>query len=81
MTVENISDARSGFQIAGPRARDLLARVTRSDVSGAAFRFMDVKRMTVGMADCIVQGVSYTSDLGYEILTDQMSVRNSVLKA
>ncbi len=74
--VENISDARSGFQIAGPRARDLLARVTRADVSGDAFKFMDVRRMTVGMADCIVQRVSYTADLGYEIYTDHMSVRH-----
>jgi len=76
VVVENISDQRSGFQIAGPRARDLLARVTRSDVSGAAFRFMDVRPMTVGMADCIVQRVSYTADLGYEIYCDQMSVRH-----
>jgi len=75
VTVDNISDARSGFQIAGPRARDLLARVTRSDVSAASFKFMDVRRMTVGMANCIVQRVSYTADLGYEIFTDHMSVR------
>ncbi len=74
--VENISDARSGFQIAGPNARTLLARVTRSDVGPEAFKFMDVKRMTVGMADCIVQRVSYTADLGYEIYTDYMSVRH-----
>jgi dimethylglycine dehydrogenase len=76
VTVENISDTRSGFTIAGPRARDLLARVTRSDVSAEAFRFMDVKRLTVGMANCIVQRVSYTADLGYEIFCDQMSVRH-----
>ena len=74
--VENISDARSGFQIAGPNARELLARVTRSDVSAQAFRFMDVRAMTVGMANCIVQRVSYTADLGYEIYTDHMSVRH-----
>ncbi len=76
VTVENVSDSRSGFQIAGPKARDLLARVTRSDVSPEAFKFMDVKRMTVGMANCIVQRVSYTADLGYEIFTDHMSVRH-----
>jgi dimethylglycine dehydrogenase len=74
--VENISDARSGFQIAGPKARELLARVTRSDVGPEAFKFMDVRRMTVGMANCIVQRVSYTADLGYEIFTDHMSVRH-----
>ncbi|MGL6210258.1 MAG: GcvT family protein, partial [Paracoccaceae bacterium] len=76
VTVENISDARSGFQIAGPHARDLLARVTRSDVSAEAFKFMDVRHMTIGMAHCIVQRVSYTADLGYEIYTDHMSVRH-----
>ena len=74
--VENISDARSGFQIAGPKARALLGRVTRSEVSAEAFKFMAVRRMTVGMADCIVQRVSYTADLGYEIYCDQMSVRH-----
>jgi dimethylglycine dehydrogenase len=76
VTVENISDARSGFQIAGPKARELLARVTRSDVSAEAFKFMDVRRMTIGMANCIVQRVSYTADLGYEIYCDHMSVRH-----
>ncbi|WP_126976561.1 GcvT family protein [Frigidibacter oleivorans] len=76
VTVENISDSRSGFQIAGPKARELLARVTRSDVSADAFRFMDVRPMTVGMAKCLVQRVSYTGDLGYEIYCDHMSVRH-----
>ncbi|MCF1709976.1 FAD-dependent oxidoreductase [Tabrizicola sp. J26] len=74
--VENISDTRTGFQIAGPKARELLSRVTRSDVSAEAFKFMDVKKMTVGMANCIVQRVSYTADLGYEIFTDHMSQRH-----
>jgi dimethylglycine dehydrogenase len=74
--VENISDTRTGFQIAGPKARELLARVTRSDVSNAAFKFMDVQRMTVGMANCIVQRVSYTADLGYEIYCDAVSQRH-----
>ena len=74
--VENISDTRTGFQIAGPKARELLSRVTRADVGSEALRFMDVRRMTVGMADCIVQRVSYTGDLGFEIYCDHMSVRH-----
>ena len=36
---------------------------------------MDVRKMTIGMANCLVQRVSYTADLGYEIFTDHMSVR------
>ena len=75
VTVENVSDRLTGFQIAGPKARDLLARVTRADVSATAFRFMDARRMVVGMVDCLVQRVSYTGDLGYEIYCDFMAQR------
>ncbi|MCC6305614.1 MAG: FAD-dependent oxidoreductase [Rhodobacteraceae bacterium] len=73
VTVENRSDARTGFQIAGPRARELLSRVCRADV--AAFGFMDVRRLTVGMVDVIAQRVSYTGDLGWELFCDHMSQR------
>ncbi|MEM6823981.1 MAG: FAD-dependent oxidoreductase, partial [Pseudomonadota bacterium] len=72
--VENVSDRVTGFQIAGPRARDLLSRVTSADV-GPGFRFLDARRMTVGVADCLVQRVSYTGDLGYEIFCDLTSQR------
>jgi len=75
VTVENLSDRITGFQIAGPRARDLLASVTRADVSAEAFKFMDAKQITVGMVDCLVQRVSYTGDLGYEIYCDFMKQR------
>lgn len=71
--IENISDRLNGFQIAGPKAAEVLAACTRDDVS--ALRFMDVRRMTVGMTDCIVQRVSYTGDLGYEIYCDPMAQR------
>ncbi len=50
--------------------------MTRADVAAESFRFMQVRRLTVGMANCIVQRVSYTADLGYEIFTDHMSVRH-----
>ncbi|MBQ0749469.1 MAG: FAD-dependent oxidoreductase [Roseovarius sp.] len=71
--VENISDRLNGFQIAGPRARDVLMACTR-DALGE-MRFMDVRHATVGMVDCLVQRVSYTGDLGYEIFCDPMAQR------
>ena len=45
----------------------MLAKVTRTDVSNAAFPFMAIRRMDIGMAPCLVGRVSYTGDLGYEI--------------
>ncbi|MEX0311008.1 MAG: FAD-dependent oxidoreductase, partial [Tateyamaria sp.] len=73
VTVENISDKRNGFQLAGPRARDVLQACTRTDIGG--MKFLDVSRLTVGMTDCIVQRVSYTGDLGFEIYCDPMAQR------
>ena len=67
VTIENISQQRLGYQIAGPKARQLLERVARGDVSNEAFPFLSVKQMQVGCSDAIIQRVSYTGDLGYEI--------------
>lgn len=56
-----------GLSIAGPNARLVLQKLTHIDMSNAAFPFMAVRRMDLGMAPVIVARVSYTGDLGYEI--------------
>ncbi len=56
-----------GLSIAGPKARDLLARLTDDDVSNAAFKFMDYREMEVATVRAKVNRVTYTGDLGYEI--------------
>jgi dimethylglycine dehydrogenase len=65
--IRDISLERLGFQIAGPHARELLGRVVRGDVSAEAFPFMAARRVDIGTSRAIVQRVSYTGDLGYEI--------------
>jgi dimethylglycine dehydrogenase len=56
-----------GLSIAGPRSRDLLQKLVDADVSNAAFKFMDYREMAVAGAPCMVNRISYTGDLGYEI--------------
>ncbi|MBP0439676.1 GcvT family protein [Tianweitania sediminis] len=56
-----------GLAIAGPKSQALLAKLTDVDVSTKAFRFMDFREMAVGGAPCMVNRISYTGDLGYEI--------------
>ncbi|PZU84643.1 MAG: glycine cleavage system protein T [Shinella sp.] len=56
-----------GLSIAGPKARDVLAKLTHLDISDSAFPFMDIREMDIGMAPAIVGRVSYTGDLGYEL--------------
>ena len=72
--IENISDTVNGFQLAGPNAAKVLQAVTRSDVS--TMKFMDVREMAVGMVNCVVQRVSYTGDLGFEIYCHTMDQRS-----
>ena len=56
-----------GLSIAGPKARDVLQQLTDTDVSAESFKFMDIRRMTLGLAPALVGRVSFTGDLGYEI--------------
>jgi dimethylglycine dehydrogenase len=67
VAIEALGLKRVGLSIAGPRARDVLAKVTRTDVSNAAFPFMAIRAMDIGMSPCLVGRVSYSGDLGYEI--------------
>ncbi|MDG4906466.1 FAD-dependent oxidoreductase [Mesorhizobium sp. WSM4898] len=56
-----------GLSIAGPSSRNLLQKLVDVDVSTKAFRFMDFREMAVGGAPCMVNRITYTGDLGYEI--------------
>jgi dimethylglycine dehydrogenase len=65
--VEPLGMKLIGLSIAGPKARDLLQRLTDDDVSNAAFKFMDYREMEVASVRAKVNRVTYTGDLGYEI--------------
>ncbi len=63
-------DVTSGWSVLslmGPKARTVLEKVTRSDVSNAAFPFGTVR--TIGIAGCPVRAlrVTYVGELGYEL--------------
>ncbi|MDX1400760.1 MAG: glycine cleavage T C-terminal barrel domain-containing protein, partial [Kiloniellales bacterium] len=71
VSLKVLSEDLIGFNIAGPKAREVLSRLTGEDVSNEAFRFMRAKEMTVGGIDSIVIRVSFTGDLGYEIWAEE----------
>jgi dimethylglycine dehydrogenase len=56
-----------GLSIAGPRSRELLARLTDEDVSGAALRFMDHRGLDIANVPATINRLTYTGDLGFEI--------------
>ena len=56
-----------GLGIAGPKARELLSRVCRDDVSNAALPFLSFRALDVAMLPARVGRISFTGELGYEI--------------
>jgi len=56
-----------GLSIAGPKSRALLEKLTGEDCSKEAFKFLDIKEMSVGMVPALVGRVTFTGDLGYEM--------------
>jgi dimethylglycine dehydrogenase len=75
VAVERIGQRLMGLMIAGPRSRALLAALTDADVSGTAFRFMDHRAMEVAGCPALVNRLSYTGDLGYEIWVEPAYLR------
>ena len=56
-----------GLSICGPNARKALEKLTDADVSNAAFRFMDFREFDVAGCPCMVNRITYSGDLGYEL--------------
>ena len=56
-----------GLSVAGPRSRELLQSLTRTDLSSAAFPFLSFRRLDIGMVPAFVGRISFTGELGYEI--------------
>ena len=65
--VADISDSQTGFLLTGPRARDILQRVTHQDVSREALPFLACGAFDVGLAKARVARCSIAGELGFEI--------------
>ncbi len=66
-----VTDVTSGvatIHIAGPRSRDLLARLTDADVSTDAWPFLEGRQIEVGRVGALALRVSFTGELGWELL-------------
>ena len=56
-----------GIGLSGPKSRELLQRITRDDVSANEFKFRDTRRTFVGGVPVILNRISFSGELGYEI--------------
>jgi len=64
---KNKSDNFHGLALSGPKSRDLLQKLVRENISNENFKFRDVREMYVAGVPAIVNRISFTGELGYEI--------------
>jgi dimethylglycine dehydrogenase len=84
VVIERLDMNLIGLSIAGPKSRDVLQAITDTDVSNAGFKFMDHRAFDVGNVPAIVNRVTYTGDLGYEIWVKpefQRRLYDAIMKA
>jgi dimethylglycine dehydrogenase len=67
--VRSTASSLTGVSIAGPRARELLQRLVRIDLSPSAFKLFQVTETAVGFAPAVLTRAGFTGELGYEIWT------------
>ena len=66
-TLRDVTASRVCFGLWGPRARDILASVTRDDVSDAGFPYLTAREITVGSVPVLALRVTYVGELGWEL--------------
>jgi glycine cleavage system aminomethyltransferase T/glycine/D-amino acid oxidase-like deaminating enzyme len=63
----DLTTAYTTIGIWGPRARDIVASITRADVSNEAFGFADCRTLEIGSQLVLASRISYVGDLGWEL--------------
>ena len=63
----DVSQGLSAFNLAGPRAREILAGLTDLDCSNESFAYLDGKRARVAGVPCLLLRIGFVGELGYEL--------------
>ncbi len=64
--IDDVTSAHACLGLWGPRARVILQKVTKSEVSNAAFPYMTAQNIAVGDVPVLAARVTYVGELGWE---------------
>ena len=67
VTIERVTTQHGVLVVAGPRARDLLQKVTDADLSNTAFPWLSGKSIDIGAARTRALRVNFVGELGWEL--------------
>ena len=66
VSIDDVSSSYACIGLWGPKARTILQKVTRDDISNEAFPYMTAKSITVGDVPLLASRVTYVGELGWE---------------
>ena len=66
-TFESQTEAICGFNVAGPKSREMLQRMTNTSLATVDFGFMRSAWIELAGVRCLALRVSFTGDLGWEL--------------
>ncbi|MEM7252174.1 MAG: FAD-dependent oxidoreductase [Pseudomonadota bacterium] len=64
---DNLTNQMGVLVLAGPRSRELMARVSDTDFSSAAFPWLSGQSINVGAAPCAALRLNFVGELGWEL--------------
>ncbi|OAN92206.1 GcvT family protein [Sulfitobacter geojensis] len=79
---ESRTEAMCGFNVAGPKSREMLQRMTNTSLATADFGFMRSGWIELAGVRCLALRVSFTGDLGWELhcaLEDQAQLFSALI--
>ena len=65
--LSDVTQALCAVNLAGPRAREILARLTDADCSPEAFAYLDSRQARVAGVQALLMRIGFVGELGYEI--------------
>lgn len=67
VAMQPVTHALGVLVIAGPKSREVLAKLTRTDLSNAAFPWLTGQRLSIGPVACTALRVNFVGELGWEL--------------
>ena len=64
---ENLTNSTGVLVVAGPKARELMKKVSREDFSNDSFKWLSSKKVDIGYAPCTAMRVNFVGELGWEL--------------
>ena len=65
--ITNVTSSYAAINVAGPTAREVLAKITDVDLSGDSFGYMRSKRGVVAGVPCIFLRIGFVGETGWEL--------------